>query len=255
MAGSDEERVSDLNCFLADSSIRAIVVLTGGYGALRLLKSVDYDQLERDPKILVGSDDASSLLLAAQGKTGVVVFHGPNLDRIESAERMQDLADALTSTEPLSPVVQGSFPENFVHTAVSGTATGPLIGGNLTAISCLAGTEFDIDISGRILFFEDRNERLDVLDRWFLNLKISGRLAEIVGFVGGKFEGCHTSGMKNMLSLEDLWSEQLQSLGIPACFGLPLGQSSECRYVPLGVRANFDASACKLEFEDGALTD
>jgi muramoyltetrapeptide carboxypeptidase LdcA involved in peptidoglycan recycling len=94
-AGKDHERLEDFHGFLADRSIAAIFCLSGGYGAVRLLDRLDYSLIEKHPKLIVGPEDVSGMLLGIFQKTGLVSFFGPSLDRITSKEAFEDFAASL----------------------------------------------------------------------------------------------------------------------------------------------------------------
>jgi muramoyltetrapeptide carboxypeptidase len=95
-AGKDNERLEDLHGFLADRSIAAIFCLSGGYGAVRLLDRLDYPMIEKNPKLIVGPEDVSGMLLGIFKKTGLVSFFGPSLERITSKEAFEDFATSLS---------------------------------------------------------------------------------------------------------------------------------------------------------------
>jgi muramoyltetrapeptide carboxypeptidase len=253
MAGTDEERLADLNGFINDRSIRGIFCISGGFGSIRLLDKVDYAALAKDPKVLVGSDENTCLLLAVNKATGLICFHGYNLDCIKTAADLAELKSAITSTSVLPPVVSvKSFPPGFVYAPVPGKATGVLLGGNLTALFSLMGTRYQPSFQNRILFLEDRNERNDVLERWLTSLFLSGELARVNAILFGVFEGCGIRGAYNLLSLEDIFTEHLKELKKPSCFGMSFGQAQNCRVIPLGIPAVVNTETGLLEFTEAA---
>ncbi|MBX9691122.1 MAG: LD-carboxypeptidase, partial [Cyanobacteria bacterium] len=253
MAGRDEERLEDFNEFVRDESVRAILSLTGGFGSIRLVRSVDYEALEKDPKILLGSDDACCLLLAIHNKIGLVVFHGVNLDRVNSKESFENLRHALTICRAPHAITCGDFPEQFVYSPYGGIVEGKTIGGNLTALVSLLGTPYEIDLTDRILFIEEINERFDIIDRWFTSLYLSGSLARAKGCMVGRLENCSSRGMRSMISVEELVGERFQQLSLPSCFGMPIGQAGSSPIVPIGVQARFNADQGRLEFDEAPL--
>lgn len=255
MAGSDDERRGDLNGFIKDRSIRAIFCICGGYGSLRLLNKVDYASLSRDPKIIVGSDENTCLLLAISKQTGLVCFHGPNLEKVTSQDVFDDLKRAVTSLKVLPPVeAVESYPSGFVYSPVPGKTEGVLLGGNLTALFSLMGTRFEPDFAGKILFLEDKNERNDILERWMTGLFLSKQLDSASAILFGTFQGCGTIGSYSMLSLEDTFADRLTEIKKPSCFGMAIGQSKDCRVVPIGLHASADTRKGKLEFSEPALS-
>jgi muramoyltetrapeptide carboxypeptidase len=255
MAGTDAERLSDLNAFIEDDSIRAIFCVTGGFGSLHLLPDVHYSSLKTNPKVIVGGDDNTSLITAIHVRTGLVTFAGPNLDKVDSSFTFDNLKQMLTSTEtpPAIPYKSYRFME-VPYSPVPGTVSGALLGGNLTALVSLMGTPFQPEFLDTILFLEDIDERHDILDRWFTTLYVSGSLAKTSGIAFGDFERCSTKGAKNMLSLQDLYGDRLKELQKPSCFGLPFGQSRETITLPLGIQATLDSARAHMQFMEPVLS-
>lgn len=254
MAGTDEDRLSDLHEAIADDSIKAMFFLAGGFGSLRLLDRLDYAMIERCPKIYLGSDEITSLLLAIRKLTGLVTFYGPNLDRIRSRNMFSRLKEIISSKKPASPIENASDKlESFSFSPVEGKVEGRCEGGNLSAFSSLMGTRYQVDTDGRILFFSDLNERNDILDRWFSNLYVAGRLEKVAGVAFGEFENCGPRDSRNLLSIEDMFSDRLTELKLPSCFNLNFGNSAHARIVPMGVEADFDAGQARLTFHESAL--
>lgn len=258
MAGTDAERLDDLVDALTDDSIAGVFFLTGGYGSLHLLNGIDYAAVEKRPKIVVGCDDNTHLLLALNRKTGLVTFHGPNLDQVNSRFTFDSLKEAITSKDPLTPMIPRSSSEDFlakaVYSPVPGTVSGRVIAGNLTALVSLMGTPFEPAFQDSLLLLEDRDERHDILDRWFTTLYVSGGLARVSGVGFGAFEGCSTKDSNNMLSLEDLFGDRLSALNKPSCFGLNFGQAKDTCTVPIGVAATLEMSKGALSFKEPAVS-
>jgi muramoyltetrapeptide carboxypeptidase len=274
MAGTDEERLSDFNDALSDESIRGIFCVTGGYGALHLVDKIDWEALRQNPKIIAGSDDISHILLAAYARTGVVTFHSPNMDRISSQQSFDALKLAVTSKEKL-PTIQSNYwgleatfdgssksrariPDDnwqiaYSYAAVEGSAEGPLLGGNLTALGSLMGTPFQPSFENAVLFLEDINEDHGMLDRWFTNLYLAGALNAVSGVALGDFENCRTVDCFNMYSIEDLFGDRMKAVRKPCCFGMPLGQSARSLTAPIGVRVRLDASNGSITYLESAL--
>jgi len=258
MAGTDQERLADLENALADPSIAGIFCLTGGFGALHLIEHLDYELIASNPKLVAGCDDNTSLLLAIQQRCNLVTFHAPNLDQISSRFSFERLKEAVTARQPLKPISALDLPDGEVaagafYAPVRGAAEGKLIGGNLTALVSLMGTPFEPGFDECVLFLEDKNERNDILDRWFTTLHISGALARINGVGLGQFYNCGPKDSHNLLSLEDLFGERLKALGKTSCFGLPLGQSARSATVPLGIRVALDTDSGQMDFAEAAL--
>jgi muramoyltetrapeptide carboxypeptidase len=154
MAGTDEERASDLNAAFRDPGIRAIVTARGGKGAYRIVDDLDFDAIRADPKPLVGFSDITHLHLALQARCGLASLHGPFANWSDmwcgptSADRLRR---ALMTADPV--VLQRDETEVTAAVTVDGTATGMLIGGNLDAIRTETGAGLP-NLNGAILFIE-----------------------------------------------------------------------------------------------------
>lgn len=253
MAGSDEERLHDLRAALQDDTVSAIWCLTGGYGTLPLLSHLPYMQFARAPKIVLGGDDISHLLLALSVKSGVVTFCGPNIDRVESKEAVESLKKALTSHEYAELCVRDGVVDGFCYAPVEGIGKGLTLPANLTALVSLFGTEYEPELAGRILFLEDRRERNDILDRWLTTLYVSGKLSSVVAVAMGQFENCDSRGAVNMLSFEELAVDRFVPMGLPCCFNFPFGQGLSS-VLPIGIKASIDTSTGKLHYLENVLT-
>lgn len=253
-AGSADERLSDFCQALSDPSIHAIWAITGGFGSIHLLQDLPYESFKENPKIVIGCDDVSHLLLALHKKSGVVTFNGPNLDRIENKEIFERVKKALTSTDhPHEVAHHDKLLGDFCYSPIEGFGKGKVIAANLTALISLFGTPYQPDIEGAVLLLEDRSERNDILDRWLSTLYISGKLSHVTAVAFGQLEDCDSRGAFNMLSFEELASDRLSTLRIPCCFGLPFGQSAESYVVPIGVVGVLDTTKGKLTFNESAL--
>ena len=255
MAGTDEERLSDFAQALSDPAIHAVWALTGGFGAIHLLDKLPYETFKAHPKIVLGCDDFSHILLALHQMTGVVTFNAPNLDRIDNRDIFERVKKALTTTDHLHELVhRDTFLDDFSYSPVEGFGKGKIIAANLTALVSLFGTPYEPDLEGAVLLLEDRNERNDILDRWLTTLYISGKLSHVTALGFGQFENCDSRGAFNMLSFEELASDRLTAMKIPCCFDLPFGQSSASYVVPIGVTAVLDTAKAKLTFSESALS-
>jgi muramoyltetrapeptide carboxypeptidase len=253
LAGTDQERLQDLHQFFADPKIAGIFCVTGGYGSLRLLDSLDYDLISRNPKIFVGADEITSLMLGIFSKTNLVSCYGPNLDQISSAEALKAFQQAMTSPckdWQLSASSVGWTTRETWLTAGAGKVTGTVIGANLNALISLMGTPYMPDLSDAILCLDDIEERNDSLDRWFTNLDVSGILKKVKGLAFGHFSGFGPRGSRSVLSWEDLFYERLTDSKKVACFGLPFGDSPNVLPLPLGISGVLSVEQGTLSFTE-----
>jgi muramoyltetrapeptide carboxypeptidase len=250
-AGTDEQRIDDIHTFLQDDSIDALLCVSGGYGAARLLPLLDFALIRRHPKIILGGADNDTLLLAINKLTGLVVFHGQNLDEIEDEHSFNSLKNLLSGAEReirINCRDDGEAPYQAASYSLSSEVReGVVCGGNLTALSSLFGTRYQPYFEDKILVLDDFAERNDILDRWFTTLYLAGVLTAVAGIAFGAFPNCGARGSNNMLSIEDTFGDRLKELGTPACFGFKFGRATSDNVLPIGVRAALDCGSGTLQ--------
>jgi muramoyltetrapeptide carboxypeptidase len=243
LAGNDEERAARLGESFADKRLKALFCTRGGYGSMRILPRLPYALLRRSPRALVGFSDITALLAACCRHAGLVCFHGPTVSTLPTSdeESLVSFWQALSGDEPVTVQV----PEPVCLR--SGTAAGPVLGGNLTILCHLVGTRFFPPLKGALLFIEDRNEALYRIDRMLTQLIQAGLLAEIAGLMVGTFIDCGSPG-----DLLDLFRERLAPLSVPVLGGLPVGHGSRNVTLPLGLTATLDVEAGTLTYHQAA---
>ena len=260
LAGTDDQRLSDLNGVLQDQRLDAIWCIRGGYGALRLLDRVDYEAMARWPKVLVGFSDITALLNAITRITGVVTYHGPVARAPMPPFSRRHFERVLVSSEVpgrldlLAPPADVLVPqEHRIVTLVGGTAEGPLAGGNLSLLHCLIGTPYFPDLSRAILFLEDVDEDLYKVDRMLAHLRLVGALEKLAGVAVGRFTELDRASRDGALGFDEVLATYLQPLGIPVAYGFPIGHIDSQWTLPLGIRARLNADAGELELLESAV--
>jgi muramoyltetrapeptide carboxypeptidase len=144
LAGTDEQRLNDLNTMLRDPQVKAIFAVRGGYGTPRLLPFVDYKAIRQQPKIIVGYSDITGLQLAIFRKTGLVTFSGP-MSGVEFWKKPDPYTEEHFWRLVTSTKKPGKLPQPAKEPSkkrISGRAEGPLLGGNLSLIISNLGTPF-----------------------------------------------------------------------------------------------------------------
>jgi muramoyltetrapeptide carboxypeptidase len=261
LAGSDDQRLTDLNAALKDPAIDAVWCLRGGYGATRIIDRVDFEALARRPKPLIGYSDITALLNAAVRLAEVITFHGPVARASMPAFSRWHFERVLTCAEPAGRL--GRIPdrpdvlipdENRIVALRPGIAEGPLAGGNLSLLQCLIGTPWAPQLDGAILFLEDVGEDLYRVDRMLAHLRAAGALAGLAGVMVGRFTELKRHTNDGAMGLDEVLSSYLLPLGVPAAYGFPVGHIREQWTLPLGVRARLDAGAGEIEILETAVT-
>jgi len=257
LAGSDEERAADINALFADSEVRGIFALRGGYGSCRILPLLDYAVIRANPKPLVGYSDITAMHLAILVKTGLVTFHGSNASsafqpgNIAACRRML-MASEVAGAGPCAGASLGGSEILFARehdgdamgkTIVPGRAKGRLFGGNMTCLLRLLATPYAPDFGGAILFLEDTGEKAYRVDGMFTHLRLAGILSQIGGLVLGQFD--HTDA-EEQARITACLQREAGRIAVPCVSGAPIGHFPEQIVVPQGAQAELDAGEGKL---------
>lgn len=257
-AGTDEQRASDVNRMFADDSVDGIFFYTGGWGSPRILPFLDYDLIRANPKVVLGFSDITALLNVIHQRTGLVTFHGPVAASNIRPWTREQLERVVLSTEPIGvlsnpPKGPGELVERFYRIIPirAGKARGKLIGGNLTLLSVLMGTPWEVDTDGAILLLEDIHEAIYRIDRMITQLKQGGKLDNVAGVAFGYCTDCDSDGPG--FALEEILRDHLEPLGVPVVQGLAFGHIQEKLTLPIGLEATLDAEAGTLTIGESAV--
>jgi muramoyltetrapeptide carboxypeptidase len=233
-AGNLERRLAELQAMIDDPEIDAVICARGGYGSRQLLPRLDFSALVTRPKILCGSSDITSLLTAAEG-AGFAAFHGPMV--ATSIRRGAEGYDRDLFRRVLFDAESVVYAMDGVRGLREGFATGPVRGGCLSLLAASIGTPWAIDAGGSILIVEDINCRPYQIDGMLTQLRQSGALDGVRGFVFGEMPGCLQHPGQGY-SLEDVIVDALAGIDAPIAFGFPTGHSEKPNViVPVGVTA------------------
>ena len=244
LAGSDEERLSDLHAAFADDTIDGIFCLKGGYGLHRIVEQIDVNIIRANPKILAGYSDVTALHLLLNQRAGLVSLHTPMpaSDFIYGAGEftMTHFMQCVTSTQPLGQL--DNPPDCPRQTLLPGKAQGVLVGGNLSLIGQSMGTPNEIDTMEKILFFEDVHEEPYRLDCVLTQLHNAGKLAGCAGVIVGDLRPPEKWETDPSLTAEQVLADFLLPLNVPVLAGFQAGHCEPTLSFPLGVEVELDAS-------------
>jgi len=261
LAGTDPERIADLNAALRDDEVAAVWCVRGGYGLTRILDQVDYAALERRPCALIGFSDVTALLLAAKQATGIVTFHAPTARQPMTAFSRRHFTQVLGTAHPVGPLGRLDPPVGVlapraprIVTIRGGVAEGPLIGGNLSLLQVLVGTRWLPEMDGALLFLEDVGEDLYRVDRALSHLRLAGILERIGGVIVGQFTEMELGTRDGALPFGEVLEHYITPLGIPAAYGFPIGHVDEQWTLPIGLRSRLDADTGRVEILEAAVT-
>jgi muramoyltetrapeptide carboxypeptidase len=228
-AGDDALRRRDFQRQLDDPSIRAILCARGGYGTARLVDELDFSAFAEHPKWVVGFSDItvlhSHLLhLGYQSIHGVMpVLFGQEGGAASLASLHHALfGEALSCEAPSHPLNR------------PGTATGELVGGNLSLLQTITGTNSQASFAGRILFLEDLDEYLYHIDRMLLHLHRSGQLAGLAGLAVGHFSQMRDNAVPFGQTAYEIIDHYAQRYSFPVGYGFPIGHEPSNEAVVVG---------------------
>ncbi|MEZ3498675.1 muramoyltetrapeptide carboxypeptidase [Pantoea sp. KPR_PJ] len=250
-AGSDAERLAEFNQ-LAQLDVLPDIVLAvrGGYGASRLLASIDYVALQRrllnQPLALCGHSDFTAIQLALLAQTGLISFSAPMLAgnfgaEIPSAFTLNHFWQALTS-----PVVEVSWRS---ETPDRGEWQGTLWGGNLAMICSLIGTPWLPQFDDGILVIEDVNEHPFRVERMLIQLHQSGILARQRAIITGSFTSTALSDYDNGFDFASVWHYLREVTGLPVISNLAFGHDADTVTLPFGARAQLRVDDGRAELQ------
>jgi muramoyltetrapeptide carboxypeptidase len=260
--GTVAARIADLHAMFRDPEVKAIWAIRGGSGCISLLRHLDYRLIRTHPKILLGYSDITALHLAIHRHAGLVTFHGPVASSTPSDYATEHLLAVLTEpresyTIPMSvendrrALEEPWYATRTVH---EGVATGPLIGGNLSLVSALAGTPYAADFTGSLLFIEEVNEEPYRIDRWMTQLDLAVGFDKAAAIMIGICENCGPQGDGPSLTLDETLDVHLQPLRVPAVTGYSFGHIRNQFTMPVGIKGRLDTEARTVTLLEAAVS-
>ncbi len=254
-AGEAKKRAEDMNTAFGDKSVKAIFCNRGGTGTSHILPYIDFSIIRENPKILVGYSDITALQIAILRETGLVTFYGPmvstDLDRTPNEYTVNYLFHVLAENKDKTEL--RNPPRKGVLTVYEGAAEGRLAGGCLSVAAATLGTRYELETKGKILFFEDIDEKPHRIDRYLMQLILAGKLQECEGIILGAFTRCNYLKMdvyeKYKVNLMDIIKDRILPLRKPCIFGLQFGHVPKKMTIPMGAKAWLDATHGRVIIE------
>ncbi len=236
LSGKDEIRIKDFQEAINDPNIKAIWCVRGGYGTVKIIDELDFSALLENPKWIIGYSDVT-VLHSHLNNLGLETLHATmpiNIDK-NSEDSKETLRKAVFGEQLSYQIPTDSL-------GIKGKGKGQLIGGNLSIIYSLMGSNSSIETKGKILFLEDLDEYLYHIDRMMMNLKRCGYLKNLNGIIVG--------GMTSMKDNEIPWGkdayqiilEHSKDLKIPVIFNFPAGHIPDNRALIMGRNVALDVN-------------
>lgn len=243
LAGTDEERVKDIEEMFLDKEVKAIICMRGGYGASRIVDKINYDIIKNNPKIFCGFSDVTVLLNSIYQKTNIPTLHGlvslflggNSIDDFSYQDFKKALNESFKGRELQNP-------NDKCQTLIGGKVTAHLVGGNLSLLATLCGSEYEVDFTDKIVLIEEVEEEPYQIDRYLSCLRLRGMLSKAKGFVFGYFTDCKPSeGRKDTQTYLDIIKDYVLELGKPTIYDFACGHSFPFVNLPIGLKVTLDA--------------
>lgn len=237
MAGTDANKVTDIQAFIDNQNVKAIISTRGGYGCVRIIDQLNMKPLAKQKKWFVGYSDVTVFHSHIHQNFGTPTLHGT---------MPVNISDNPTAEEAISnkTLISALFGENITyslpthHLNKQGNAKGPLVGGNLSMLYSMCGSKSDIDTKGKILFIEDLDEYLYHIDRMMMNLKRTGKLNKLAALVVGSMSDMNDNAIPFGKTAEEIILEHTQDFDYPIYFGFEAGHQKPNKALRLGMEAH-----------------
>ena len=241
-AGTKEQRIADLQEALDDPNVKAILCSRGGYGIAQIVDKLDFTIFAKSPKWLIGFSDIT-ILHNVITNLGITSIHGIMAKQLTElpadSEQVIRMKDSLFGNFPMY-----SIPLHKLNRA--GEATGKLIGGNLSVLMALRGSQFDLPYQNNILFIEDIAEKPYHIDRMMQNLRFSGVLAQLSGLLVGQFSECDEDPLMKQ-TISEIILNAVSDYTFPVCFNFPAGHVDYNLPLILGANVSFVVKETEAE--------
>ncbi|MEL7657134.1 MAG: LD-carboxypeptidase [Bacillota bacterium] len=238
VAATPQQRASDLMSMFENPEVKAIIPTRGGSGVSDIIPYLDYNVINRNPKILTGYSDITVLLNVLYIMSNLITFHSLLLIDFRPTTPAYNFDQFFAATSTIiSPRPLENPPGMPLISRVPGNVTGTIVGGNLTSFIDTLGTPFEIDTTGKILFIEETHEAVSRVYRLISHLINAGKIQDCVGIIMGECTNCEASYGK---SYENLISEVMVPLGKPLMTNLASGHGIYKMAIPIGAVANLD---------------
>jgi len=239
-SGTIEQRSTDLQTMIDDDSIKAILCARGGYGTVQIIDNIDFSKLKNKPKWIVGYSDVT-VLHSHLNKLGIASLHAtmPINFKTNAKESLASLKNGLFGNE--NNILCGPHPFNKF-----GKVEAEVVGGNLSILYSLLGSNSDVDTDGKILFIEDLDEYLYHIDRMMMNLKRNGKFTKLKGLVVGSMSDMNDNTIPFGKTAEEIILEYIKEFNFPVCFNFPAGHLDDNRTLVFG-------KECTLEINENGV--
>lgn len=234
-AGSDKERAIDFQKAINNSNIKAIWCARGGYGSVRIIDKLHLENLENNPKWIIGYSDVTAIHNMLHN-FGIQSIHG--IMPVNFMDTISDNHLAIKSFKNSLFGIENSYTIKSSKFNKRGNVNGVLVGGNLSLLESMLGSKTSIDTSDKILFIEDIGEYTYRIDRMLYSLKRAGYFENCKGLIVGGFSSLKENDPPFCDGIESLILELLKEYKFPIVFNFPTGHITDNRTMIIGTNVN-----------------
>jgi muramoyltetrapeptide carboxypeptidase len=246
-SGTDEERLQDLQEMLDNPDIKAILCARGGYGMSRIIDRLDFKEFSKEPKWIIGFSDITVLHAHLLANYKIASLHAPMAAAFNDGELNNPYIASLRAAMEGKPARYELAPNALNRI---GSVKGQLIGGNLTLLAHLIGTDSDASFKNRILFLEDVGEYKYNIDRMLLQLKRNGKLSKIKGLIVGGFTEIKDTERPFGKELQEIIFDFVEEFSYPVCFDFPVSHEKENYALKIGIKYHLNVGAETVLLEE-----
>jgi muramoyltetrapeptide carboxypeptidase len=249
LAGTDEERINDIHTYFGDKSIKAIWCIRGGYGCTRILHRLDYNLIKKNPKWLIGYSDITALHNSIYNKTGIQGIHGVVASSsLFSPYTLQHTQELLFNPkkEHTYTAVNQSDRNHEIYTIHEGRAEGVIIGGNLSILIAMIGTDYAPSYKNKIVVIEDVGEKPYRIDRMLTQLIHGTDIKQAKAIIFGVFADCEAKPDEVSFTLKETIVNAIAPLKLPSMYGFPFGHVTDITPLTIGAKGRFDTRTRQL---------
>lgn len=236
-AGTDDQRLEDLQRVLDDDSIRAVICSRGGYGTLRIIDRLNFSHFAKNSKWIIGYSDITVLHSHIQRNFGIETLHAVMPVNFTGDPQNDPSVTSLKKAIFGDQLSYNIGPETLNR---NGRCNGSITGGNLSLIYALQGSSSDVDTTAKILFLEDLDEYLYHIDRMMISLKRAGKLDRIAGLIVGGMNRMRDNEVPFGSDANEIIAEAVKGYDYPVCFGFPAGHMPDNMTLIMGREATLE---------------
>ena len=233
-AGIDEIRTKSFQNFLDDEKTKAIFCARGGYGTVRIIDQLNFSSFLINPKWVVGYSDITVLHSHINKNLNSQTLHAtmPINMQLHNADE-----ESILSLKKMlfGEIVSYQIPSH--HLNITGESKAQIVGGNLSVLYSLLGSNSDIDTNGKILFLEDLDEYLYHIDRMMMNMKRNGKLSHLAAIIIGGMSDMKDNTIPFGKTAEEIIYWHVKDYNYPVCFGFPSGHEKKNVALKFGAEA------------------